>query len=216
MPADLRKRHSARLTAGTLSAIRARGSCAASSTDSHVQARTARQTRRQKRHGRRMHGRCERRRGDHQARSSRAPRDAQAHNRHSGVHRDLLAWPAISGRGVAETIMTSAPASAARAIVPPAQNASSSGCAKTPGKRRAEPGAFSTMTSSEPRGGSAALPGCQAGGADHAIPVGHLDEGQEPLHVVDVGGQADRCAKRPAAGQAEQAEVLIHRAGGSP
>jgi len=36
------------------------------------------------------------------------------------------------------------------------------------------------------RGGSTALPRCEAGGAGHAIPVGQLHEGHEPLHVVDV------------------------------
>ena len=49
-----------------------------------------------------------------------------------------------------------------------------------------EPGPFSTVPSSEPRGGSTASPGCEAVSADHAIAVGHLDEGQEPLHVIEV------------------------------
>ena len=31
-----------------------------------------------------------------------------------------------------------------------------------------------------------APPGCEAAGADHAISVGHLEEGQEPLDVVNV------------------------------
>ena len=76
---------------------------------------------------------------------------------------------------LAETIMTSAPASAARAIVPPAQNTSSSGCAKTPSSRRAELGPFSIITSSS-RGGSTSPAGRQAAGADYAIAVGHLRE----------------------------------------
>src|SRR5262249_49764328 len=61
-----------------------------------------------------------------------------------------------------------------------------------------------------------APPGRQAAAVGHAVPVGHLHEGEEPFHVIDVGGQAYRCAQRPGTGQAEKADVLIHRPDAGP
>jgi hypothetical protein len=72
------------------------GSRAAISTDSRVQARTARRTRMQKRPGRRMH-RCRELPGRGQpARSSRVRRDAQACTRHS--------WPPCTRRRTSRII----------------------------------------------------------------------------------------------------------------
>ena len=113
---------------------------------------------------------------------------------------------------LAETIMTSAPASAAQAIVPAAQNTSSSGCAKTPSSRRAELVRFSTMTSSEPwwLNIPAGAPGRRCRLRDAVVSSAHATTAPRPRRW---GPGPPMRTRSPAAGRERRAPVPGMRPG---